>query len=59
MFVLQIVQQMNWIPESLTQASGIELEKLSVLGPFLGLSLFAEDNVSLIIIHQCRSYGNL
>jgi len=50
---------MNWIPESLTQAAGIELEKLSVLGPFLGLSLFAEDNVSLIIIHQCRSYGNL
>jgi hypothetical protein len=42
---------MNWIPESLTQAAGIELEKLSVLGPFLGLSLFAEDNVSLIFIH--------
>ena len=43
-----IVQQMNWIPESLTQAAGIELEKLSVLGPFLGLSLFAEDNTRVV-----------
>lgn len=43
-----IVQQKNWIPESLTQAAGIELEKLSLLGPFMGLSLFAEDNTRVV-----------
>lgn len=42
----QTVEQLNWIPVSLTQATGMELEKLSWLGPFLGLSVFAEDNVS-------------
>lgn len=43
-----IVKQSNWLPDSLTQAAGIELEKLSVLGPFLGLSLFAEDNTRVV-----------
>ncbi|XP_071146874.1 ubiquitin conjugation factor E4 B-like isoform X2 [Mytilus edulis] len=43
-----IVKQNNWLPDSLTQAAGIELEKLSMLGPFLGLSLFAEDNTRVV-----------
>ncbi|XP_048766609.1 ubiquitin conjugation factor E4 B-like [Ostrea edulis] len=42
------VEQLNWIPVSLTQATGMELEKLSWLGPFLGLSVFAEDNTKVV-----------
>ncbi|KAK7497939.1 hypothetical protein BaRGS_00010810 [Batillaria attramentaria] len=43
-----MVQQKNWIPEALSQACGMEMEKLSLLGPFLGLSVFAEDNVKVV-----------
>lgn len=43
---IQVVELSNWIPTTLTKATGMELEKLSWLGPFLGLSVFAEDNVS-------------
>ena len=45
-FLFQIVKQENWLPDSLTTARGTELERLSLLGPFIGLSIFAEDNVS-------------
>ena len=48
MLWLQITQQSNFLPESLSQAAGMELEKLSLLGPFLALSVFAEDNVSSV-----------
>ena len=44
--IFQVVSQSNWLPESVTPAAGKELEKLSFLGPFLALSVFAEDNVS-------------
>lgn len=46
-FTDQVVELINWIPVTLTKATGMELEKLSWLGPFLGLSVFAEDNVSI------------
>lgn len=46
-FTDQAVELVNWIPVTLTKATGMELEKLSWLGPFLGLSVFAEDNVSI------------
>ncbi|XP_033763599.1 LOW QUALITY PROTEIN: ubiquitin conjugation factor E4 B-like [Pecten maximus] len=67
-----IVQQPNWIPEALSQASGMELEKLTLLGPFLGLSVFAEDNTKVVekyfsghqltpentrLIHQSLQHG--
>ena len=45
---IQIVSQSNWLPDSVTPATGKEVEKLSFLGPFLALSVFAEDNVSLL-----------
>ena len=44
--VVQMTEEANWMPESLTQAAGAEMEKLSLLGPFLAVSVFAEDNVS-------------
>ncbi|KAI0243357.1 Ubiquitin conjugation factor E4 B [Lamellibrachia satsuma] len=43
-----IVRQSNWLPEPVTQAIGMELEKLSFLGPFFGLSVFAEDNTKVV-----------
>ncbi|KAL3862635.1 hypothetical protein ACJMK2_008589, partial [Sinanodonta woodiana] len=43
-----IVQQPNWLSEPITQAVGMEMEKLSFLGPFLGLSIFAEDNTKVV-----------
>ena len=46
--VQQMTQQSNWLPGTESQAAGMEMEKLSLLGPFLGLSVFAEDNVSWV-----------
>ena len=43
-----MTQQSNWLPGTESQAAGMEMEKLSLLGPFLGLSVFAEDNVSWV-----------
>lgn len=53
-----MVQQKNWIPEAMSNASGMEMEKLSLLGPFLGLSVFAEDNVrdDGNFVPLCRSW---
>lgn len=42
----QLVEQPNWLPDPITPAAGMELEKLSFLGPFFSLSVFAEDSVS-------------
>ena len=52
--LLQIVEQCNWLPDPLSPAHGMELEKLSFLGPFFALSVFAEDNVSLSKETQLR-----
>ena len=41
-----------WIPSPLSKAEGKEIEKLSLLGPFLSLSVFSEDCVSKLIILQ-------
>lgn len=46
-----IVQQSNWLPDSATPGAGKELEKLSFLGPFLALSVFAEDNTKVVEKH--------
>lgn len=34
------------MPDNVTQAHGRELQKLSLLGPFFDLSVYAEDTVS-------------
>jgi len=34
----------NWLPNSLSKAEGREIQKLSFLGPFLQLSVFADDD---------------
>ena len=39
-----------WIPPSLSKAEGKEIEKLSLLGPFISLSVFSEDCVSKLIM---------
>ena len=49
-FLLQLVKQPNFLPDSATTGPGFELERLSILGPFFALSVFAEDNVSLFQI---------
>ena len=41
-----MTQQRNWIPATITEAVGKEVQKLSLLGPFLAASTFAEDTVS-------------
>ena len=46
----QMTQQANWLPDMISQADGMEMEKLTILGPILGLSVFAEDDVSLILL---------
>ena len=51
-----MTQQSNWLPEGESQAAGMEMEKLSLLGPFLGLSVFAEDNVSSLLFSFSFSF---
>ena len=41
-----MIQQPNWLPDPISQADGMEMEKLTLLGPILSLSVFAEDDVS-------------
>ncbi|XP_059145993.1 ubiquitin conjugation factor E4 B-like isoform X2 [Physella acuta] len=43
-----IIEQPNWLTEPVSQAAGMEVEKLTLLGPFLGLSVFAEDDVKVV-----------
>ena len=45
---IQIVSQSNFLPAPFTQAQGMEIEKLSYLGPFLALSVFAEEGVKVV-----------
>ena len=55
---LQLVKQPNWLPDPITPAAGMELEKLSFLGPFFALSVFAEDSVCNFFIiseNECHS----
>ena len=44
-----MVELSNWLPNVFSQASGMEVARLSFLGPFFALSVFAEDNVSQYI----------
>ena len=39
----------SWNPDPLSNAGAKELEVLSFLGPFFKLSIFAEDNVSMVL----------
>lgn len=43
-----IVEQSNWLPKAVTPAGGMEIERLSYLGPFFSLSVFAEDSVKVV-----------
>ncbi|ELT92164.1 hypothetical protein CAPTEDRAFT_182882 [Capitella teleta] len=38
----------NFLPSALTSAQGMELQKISFLGPFFSLSVFAEDGVKVV-----------
>lgn len=42
-----------WVPEQLTDSSGREISKISFMAPFLRLSLFAEDDVSIVESNVC------
>jgi len=46
---LQMVQLSNWLPSEFSQAAGMEVARLSFLGPFFALSVIAEDNVRLTL----------
>lgn len=48
-YIFQLVQLSNWLPDVFSQASGMEVARLSYLGPFFALSVFAEDNVSALL----------
>ncbi|XP_028394040.1 ubiquitin conjugation factor E4 B-like [Dendronephthya gigantea] len=39
-----MVKLPSWLPEPLSEASGKELERISLLGPFFSLSVFFEDS---------------
>ena len=43
-----MVSQPNWLPKDVSNTTGLEIEKLTLLGPFLTLSVFAGDNVSIL-----------
>ncbi|CAG5126106.1 unnamed protein product, partial [Candidula unifasciata] len=43
-----MVEQPNWLPAPVSEACGMEMEKLTLLGPFLGLSVFAEDDAKVV-----------
>lgn len=41
----------NWLPEPITNSPGREFAKLSFMAPFLRLSVFAEDDVSIFFTY--------
>ncbi|KAH3827150.1 hypothetical protein DPMN_129079, partial [Dreissena polymorpha] len=41
----------SWCPEPISQAGGLELARFSYLGPFLALSVLAEDNPKVVEKH--------
>lgn len=46
---LLLVSLKNWMPENLTPSFGaVNISRLSILGPFLGLSVFAEDDPKIV-----------
>lgn len=47
----------NWIPDPLTLMVGREFARISFMGPFLRLSVFAEDDVSLFVF-SCQAKLN-
>ena len=46
LLLLQIVEQPYCLPDHITEAQGMELEKSSYPRPFFALSVFDEDSVS-------------
>ncbi|XP_053378562.1 ubiquitin conjugation factor E4 B-like [Mercenaria mercenaria] len=46
-----MVQLSNWLPDVFSQAAGMEVARLSFLGPFFALSVFAEDNTKVVEKH--------
>lgn len=46
-FIANILLQSNFLPDVVTQAVGRELAKTSFLGPFLSVSVFAEDEAKV------------
>lgn len=48
-FCQLLISLKNWIPECLTpQFGAVSMSKLSILGPFLSLSVFAEDDPKIV-----------
>lgn len=47
-----------WMPSPLSRAEGKEIEKLSLLGPFLGLSVFSEDCPQIVDQYFSESSDN-
>lgn len=46
---LLLVSLKNWMPENITPSFGaVSISRLSILGPFLGLSVFAEDDPKVV-----------
>ncbi|XP_052828184.1 ubiquitin conjugation factor E4 B isoform X1 [Octopus bimaculoides] len=43
-----MVSQSNWLPKVMRKTTGLEMEKLTLLGPFLSLSVFVGDNVKVV-----------
>ncbi|KAL9970123.1 hypothetical protein ACROYT_G022450 [Oculina patagonica] len=48
-----------WIPSPLSKAAGKEIEKLSLLGPFLSLSVFSEDCPQIVDRYFSESSENV
>jgi len=38
----------NWLPPAITPSPALELQKLTFLGPFFALSIFAEDTIAVV-----------
>ncbi|WAR13927.1 UBE4B-like protein [Mya arenaria] len=46
-----MVELSNWLPDVFSQAGGMEVARLSFLGPFFALGVFAEDNTKVVEKH--------
>lgn len=47
LLMLQLVKLDNWLFDPITNAPGKEFARATYMGPFLRLSVFAEDDVSI------------
>ncbi|XP_029835041.3 ubiquitin conjugation factor E4 B isoform X1 [Ixodes scapularis] len=50
-----MVQDPLWLPQPVSAATGKEVARLSLLGPFLGLSVFAEDDARIVNAYYLQS----